>query len=59
MPINNLLELACNLVDGLVPGDALEPVSHALERVLEPVGVMLVVGYIQPFSAGIALTPNI
>jgi hypothetical protein len=56
MIANHLFEFCGYLIQSLTPGNFQEVGSYALERLLEPIGVMLVVGYFQAFSAAVTFT---
>lgn len=55
MMLHNLLESGCDLIHGLVPGDALKLASHTFQGILKPICVVLVVRDVQPFAADVAL----
>ena len=56
---DDALDLRCNLVNGLVPGNPLETAPHALQGVFEPVGMVLVPGDVQSLAADISLALRI
>jgi len=51
--VNDALELRCDFIDGLVPGDPLEFVPDFFERIFQAVGVVLVIGDVQTLAADI------
>jgi hypothetical protein len=57
--LDDSLELCSDLVDGLLPGDPLKGASYPLQRILQSVGVVLVIGNVQPFPANVAFTSDI
>ena len=52
---DNAFQLHCDFVNGLVPGDSFKTITHPLQRVFEAVGIMLMIRYIHPFAAEVAL----
>jgi hypothetical protein len=52
-------QLGGNLIEGLIPGDLFKGAPHALERVGESLGVMLVVGNVHPLATDIPLASRV
>jgi hypothetical protein len=59
MIANHLFEFCGYFIQGLTPGYFQEAGAYTLERLLEPIGVVLVVGYFHAFSAAVSFTPEI
>jgi hypothetical protein len=57
MFVNYFPESVCDFGNSLIPGNPLKAVPHPLERVQQSVGMVLVVGDAEAFTAGIALAP--
>ena len=56
---DNAFEFGSYLIYGLVPGDTLKTFSHALQRIFESVGVMLMISDVHALTAEIALAFDI
>ncbi len=59
MGIQDRPELLRDLVDGLIPGDPLEVVPNPLQRMEEPLAVVLVVVYVPSLAADVALAAKV
>jgi hypothetical protein len=56
---DNVFEFGGDLIDSLIPGDALKTISNTLEGILKAVGIMLVIGNVHALTAEIALTSGV
>ena len=55
MLADNAFQFRRDFVNSPVPGDSFKTITHTLQRVFEAVGIMLMIRYIHPFAAEVAL----
>jgi hypothetical protein len=56
---DNAFQFHCDFVNSLVPGNSFKTITHTLQRVFEPVGMMLVVRDVHPLPTDIPLTADV
>ena len=59
MVFHIFFELGRNLLYGLVPRNLFKPIPHAFQRILETVGMMLMVTNIESLTANIPLAVQV